>query len=487
MNIPDRIPHVRQEPADSTLNEWFVNSWKPSEAEGAYEITEIEGELPAEINGTLFRNGPSQRQLPPQGYEALHLFDGDALVHAFRFDDGRAFYTGRFVESESYLVEQNEGRWCMGSATLQCENPTDKVFMRQQHNTNIVRHGGKLMALVENAWPFRIDERTLAPIGETDYGCERLGMSVAAHPKIDGKTGQMISHGYQPFEPYVQLYTVEPDGKASSAENLDIPYSTMMHDIAITENYVIVLLCPVLIDGEPLIAGTKAFMDCTSYEPERGLKFGLKKRVPGAPIQWFEAPTPGYIFHPGNAYEENGKIMMDTCTYLKPQALLDSLRTWRSGHMADGWYANPYLYELDPATGKCSETRLDDRAAEFPRLDDRLVGQKNRYGYALLGRSVAGPESGWLDVVRYDRQGGANQRHNYGVGQFASEPVFVPRSPDSAEDDGFVHTVVYDAPNDSSYLAVLDASSLDSEPLAKAHLKHRIPQGFHGNFAAGVV
>jgi carotenoid cleavage dioxygenase-like enzyme len=73
------------------------------------------------------------------------------------------------------------------------------------------------------------------------------------------------------------------------------------------------------------------------------------------------------------------------------------------------------------------------------------------------------------------------------VGQFANEPVFVPRSPDASEDDGFVLNVVYDAPNDASYLAVLDARNLSSEPLAKAYLNDRIPLGFHGSFAPGIV
>jgi carotenoid cleavage dioxygenase len=471
-----------------TQVEWFKRSWLPSEIEESYEITEIEGEIPRELNGTLYRNGPSQRQLPPEGYEALHLFDGDALVHAFRFDDGKAHYTGKFVENESYLIEQEEGRYCMSSFRIVAENPTDKVFLREQPNTNIVYHAGKLMALVENAWPFQIDARTLAPIGKTDYGVEQLGMSVAAHPKIDARTGQMISHGYQPFEPYVQLYVVESDGKASLAEPLDVPYASMMHDIAITENYVILLLCPVVIDGEPLIAGEKQFSDCLSWQPERGMKFGVRKREPGAQIQWFDAPSPGFIFHPGNAYEEDGKIIMDTCTYRDPKALLDSLNTWRSGRMSGNWSANPFLYEMDLATGKCTEQQLDSRSAEFPRLDDRYTGYKNRYGFALMSNGdSAEPVAAWLNTVRYDRQGGSNQVHHWDEGQFVSEPVFAPRSADAEEGDGFVVCTVFDAPSDKSFVAVLDAQNVDAAPLAKLHLKHRLPQGFHGNFAHGLV
>lgn len=474
------------ETTDAVRTDWFKRSWYPSEREESYEITEIEGEIPREIHGTLYRNGPSQRQLPPQGYEALHLFDGDALVHAYRFEDGKAHYTGKFVENESYLVEQEEGRFCMGTFGIGAENPTDKVFIREQPNTNVIHHGGKLMALVENAWPFQIDERTLAPIGKTDFGVDQLGMSVTAHPKIDGRTGQMIIHGYQPFEPYVQLYIVEPDGKASLAEPLDMPYSSMMHDIAVTENYVIVLLCPVVIDGEPIVAGEKMFGECLSYQPERGMKFGVRRREPGAEIQWFDAPTPGFIFHPGNAYEEDGKIFMDACTYLDPRALLRTLGSWRSGQFSGDWFANPFLYEMDLTTGECKETQLSAGAAEFPRLDDRYIGYKNRYGFALVGDGNDS-SSAWLNTVRYDRQGGPNQVHHWDDGQFASEPVFVARSADSPEGDGFIVCTVFDAPSDSSFVAVLDAQNIADAPLAKAHLKHRIPQGFHGNFSPGIV
>lgn len=469
------------------LDTWFKKSWYPSERQESYEITEIEGEIPKDLHGTLYRNGPSQRIMPPTGYESLHLFDGDALVHGFRFDDGKAHYTGRFVESESYLIEQEAGEMVLGTVNVRIDDPTDKVFLREQHNTNIVHHGGKLMALVENSWPFQLDERTLESIGKTDFGVEQLGMSVTAHPKIDGKTGQMIIHGYQPFEPYVQLYIVEPDGKASLAETLDIPYATMMHDIAITENYVIIVLAPAMIDGENLVAGTKPFAECLSWEPERGLKFGIRKREPGAKLQWFDAPTPGFIFHPGNAYERDGKIIMDTCTYLNPQGLFDTLRTWRSGGFSDRWYANPFSYEFDLETGKCGETRLDSLPAEFPRLDDRLVGYPNRYGYALMGESEEGIGAGWLNTVRYDRTGGPNQVHAWGDGRYASEPVFAARDADSAEDEGYVLCTVYDGPTDRSYVAILDARNVDAKPLAKAYLKHRIPQGFHGNFAPGVV
>jgi carotenoid cleavage dioxygenase len=328
-----------------------------------------------------------------------------------------------------------------------------------------------------------MDPRTLDSRGRITFTDPPLGMSVTAHPKIDGRSGQMVIHGYQPVQPYVQLYVVEPDGRCSLAETVDTPYSVMMHDLAITEHYVIVLLCPVLFD---LVEG-KPFRDMIRWAPERGLRFGIRARTPNAPLRWFDAPTPAFIFHPGNAYEADGKILMDACSYLDGQALLDGLATVRAGSAPERAGAVPFLYEFDLAAGTCRERQLDDRGSEFPRLDDRLVGYQNRFGYAVVADGTNFFLPGELRVVRYDRQGGRSQYHHFGRGHFPGEPVFVPRTPDTAEDDGFVLTVVADMPSGTSYLAVLDAQNLDAPPLAKAHLTHRVPLGFHGNFAAGIV
>src|SRR5512139_1263753 len=341
--------------------EWFKHAWRPTDRQDAYVMRRVEGEVPREIHGTLYRNGPSQRILPPQGYEALHLFDGDALVHAFRFDDGVVHYRGRFVENECYAIEQAAGRFCMDGFQTHAAEKTDKVLYRVQPNTNVVFHGGKLMALVENAFPFEIDARTLAPLGENDFGGRRLGMSVSAHPKIDGRTGQMLIHGYQPFEPYVQLYVVERDGRCSLAENVDAPFPGMMHDVAITENWAVLILPPAVVDGASLVSGAKPFQECMTWEPERGLLFGIRRREAGSPTRWLRAPTEGFIFHPGNAYEENGNILFDACTYVRGDNLLkDSLARWRSGRAWEGeWGARPFLYEIDPVEGRVRERQLD--------------------------------------------------------------------------------------------------------------------------------
>jgi len=465
----------------------FLSWLQPSRAEDDYEISEVEGEVPRELSGTLFRNGPSQRQLPPEGAGALHLFDGDGLVHQLRFEDGRVHHRSRFVRTESFLAEEAAGRFCMNSGNLKVADPLPDIG-RIQPNTNVVHHAGRLFAMVENAPPFELDPKTLEPIGPFDYDARLLGMSTTAHPKIDGRTGQMIIHGYQPIEPYASLYTVEADGRTSLAETVDTPWPSMMHDLAITQDHVILPLGPLVFDiGVMAEGGT--FAQALSWQPERGLKFGIRTREAGSEVRWFDAPTPGYMFHPGNAYEKDGVIYMDACTYLLGDDFIADLASIRSGVLRGGLLAVPFLYEFDLATGKCRERQLSDRPAEFPRIDDRLVGYENRFGYAVTDRPAA--ESVWektfTSLVKYDRTGGRSVYHALPEGRWAGEPVFAPRADDSAEDDGFVLALVYDGPTERSCLQIHDARNFGAEPLARLWLRNRVPLQFHGNWAQGVV
>lgn len=461
----------------------FVNAWRPNPVEADYEIRSVEGEIPRELYGTLYRNGPCQKTLPRAGFRALHLFDGDGLVHAIRFENGSATYRGRYARTESFVREQAEGVYCIGGGNLAPDVEIADPPPGIQPNTNVVHHAGRLFALVENAPPFELDPRTLDSIGLWDYDGKLLGMSTTAHPKIDGRTGQMVIHGYQPLEPYVQLYVVEPDGQVSLAEAIDAPWPSMMHDLAITENHVILPLGSVHFDLGVLAAGGR-FAEAITARPELGMKFGIRRREPGSPTRWFDAPSPGYMFHPGNAYERDGRIYMDACTYEDPAAMLAELTTIRDHGYQGGLFAHPYLYEFDLASGTCKETKLSDSGAEFPRIDERRVGHENRWGYAVAST----PGGGVFDqVTKYDRTGGAAQKRPVGDGRMVGEPVFVARSAEADEDDGFVLHQLYDAASDRSAIDVLDARAIDAEPLARLWLDERIPMGFHGNFAPGVV
>jgi carotenoid cleavage dioxygenase len=464
-----------------TATRQFTDVIRPNPVEADLPIARIEGEIPRELSGTLYRNGPSQHVLPSAGAGGLHLFDGDALIQAIRFEDGQAHHLGRYARTESFLRNEAEGAYVQGGLSLKPERTVEPPIPGHSPNTNVVPHAGRLFAMAENMPPFEMDPESLESMGLWDYDGKMKGISTTAHPKIDGKTGQMWIHGYAPIEPYIQLYCVEPDGSVSLAETHNAPWPSMMHDFAITENYVIFPLGSVYFDLQTMLSGGR-FHDSVRGT-DRPMMFGIRERRPDSELRWFEAPSTGYMFHPGNAYEEDGRIYMDACTYANPQALLDWLDVARAGQSGAGLDARPYGYEFDLETGTCKESRYTDSKAEFPRIDDRLVGHKNRWGYA----STAEPATGMLGfarrITRYDRSGGPSTHRAAIDGQWVGEPVFAPRHATAAEDDGFVLFAVHDANRDETAIEILDARALDAAPLARLWLDTRIPFGFHGNWA----
>jgi carotenoid cleavage dioxygenase len=471
-------------PAPSSLisNARFASILRPNPVEHDSVVSRIEGDIPRELNGTLYRNGPNQQVAPVAGNQALHLFDGDALINAIQFDDGTARIKGRYARTECFVEQEKVGKYVQGGLNLPPDHPLDSPLPSHHPNTNIVPHAGRLFALSENMPPFEMDPQTLESKGLWEYEGKMLGLSTTAHPKIDARTGQLWIHGYQPIAPFIQLYCVESDGSVSLAEAHDAPWASMMHDFAITENYVIFPLGSINFDIGPLLTGGR-FSDAFTGIPEQPMLFGIRRRDAGSEIRWFEAPSAGYMFHPVNAYEEDGKIYMDACTYESAQGLIDSLDTARQGNNVGGFTAHPYEYEFDLAAGTCKETKFSDSSAEFPRIDDRLVGYKNRFGYAATAEPAEEAAGLFRRITRYDRQGGASVHRPQVKGQWVGEPVFVPRKPDAAEDDGFILNLVHDGDQDQTALDILDATAIDSEPIARLWLDERAPLGFHGNWS----
>jgi len=187
-----------------------------------------------------------------------------------------------------------------------------------------------------------------------------------------------------------------------------------------------------------------------------------------APVRWFEV-EPCYVFHPMNAYDEGDTVVLDVVRHPKmfdtemrgPAEGLPTLERWT----------------VDLADGKVRESRVDDHGQEFPRVDERLVGKRHRFGYAVsIGNGVV-PDA---TLLKHDLIGGSTATRSFGEGKQLGEFVFHPATADAAEDDGVLMGFVYDSSTDTTKLAILDAATL--EDIAGIHLPHRVPAGFHGNW-----
>jgi carotenoid cleavage dioxygenase len=330
---------------------------------------------------------------------------------------------------------------------------------------------------MEAALPTELDPVTLATRGEYDFD-GRLSGPMTAHPKMDPETGEMLFFGYSPFPPYLQYHVADRTGRLVRSEPIDLAWPTMMHDFAITRDHVVFMLCPLVFSFENVQERGGAF----TWEPERGTRLGVMARNgTSADVRWFDT-DPCYVFHPMNAYDDGSTIVVDVARYdrlgfMAPKAARDP--GWRE---ADA--ARLQRWRIDLAKGGVRLEPLDDTSGEFPRVDERRVGRPHRFGYM----AVTGPEQRderlprWTAIRRYDLARGTWETRTFGAENGVSEPVFVPRRPDAAEDDGWVLCLAYDAARNASDFYVLHARDLAGEPVAVVRIPHRIPYGFHGNW-----
>jgi len=181
-------------------NPYLNGNYAPWREEGDAFDLEIEGELPRELNGALYRVGPNPHFKPLGRY---HWFDGDGMVHAFILRDGRAAYRNRYVRTEGLKAEMKQGRALFGGLLEQPrEMPPDAPPFKNTGNTNIIGYAGRLLALLEAASPHELKPLTLETVGLFDFDGKLTG-PVTAHPKVDPVTGELLFFGYQPFPPYV--------------------------------------------------------------------------------------------------------------------------------------------------------------------------------------------------------------------------------------------------------------------------------------------
>jgi len=422
------------------------------------------GELPRELNGTLFRNGPNPQFAPPDPSQH-HWFMGDGMVHAFTLSGGRASYRNRWVRTAKWQAENAAGRALVSDYTGEDEGVA---------NTNVVHHAGRLLALEEGHLPIELDPATLATRGKQNFGGALEG-PFTAHPKIDPITGELVFFGYSvggPLTTAMSFGTIGADGRVKRFEHFDAPYSSMVHDFIVTRRHVLFPILPLSGSMARAMAGSPPY----AWEPELGGYVGLMLREQGvASLRWFRMES-CYAFHVLNAWDEGECIVADVMQYNEPP-----LFPRADGAPSGDTQAHLVRWTLDPNAGTdaITRTRLDDMSGEFPRIDDRRTGLRHQFGtYAGRSRTEAGLDSiVWLDLAA-----GRRSVFTLPPGDGISEPVFVPRSEAAVEGEGWLLGVAWRAQERRSDLIVLDTSDIAHGPIATVALAHRIPFGFHGNW-----
>ena len=439
----------------------------------------IEGKIPADLEGTLYRIGPNPQFAPRAHYNPLN---GDGMVHAFRVHNGNVSYRNRWVRTQQWTLEHAAGRALFGTSGMPSDSDSSVAGMRTDGvaNTNIIWHGNKLLALEEGHAPIELDPVSLETKGRWSFN-DKLPRNMTAHPKIDPESGEMIFFANFPtgrVNSDIEFYVANASGELIRSQMIHGPFPALVHDFAVTKDFVVVAMCPVTVSIKRAMAGAPLI----AWEPEKGTHVGIIPRNGGVEeIRWFEGGA-CMVWHLMNAFNENDRIVADVCRQEVP------MFPFADGSPTDRRRATQSLtrWVFDWAKqGSFTTERLSDERCEYPRIDERRAGMSYRHGYVAC---IGGPGSDDVfhrGIGHFDHFTGQMRVYSAGRGFAVAEPVFVPKREGSREGEGYLLTNIFDEDRNASHLAIFDAEEIENGPIARAHLDHRVPVGFHGSWRAG--
>ncbi|EIZ77617.1 9-cis-epoxycarotenoid dioxygenase [Novosphingobium sp. Rr 2-17] len=478
----------------------FTGLYQPSRVETDIVDLEIEGEVPATLNGTFFQVSPDSYYPPMRGTDIF--FNGDGLVSAFKFENGHVSLRRRYVQTDRLKAQWKERRSLTGIYRNTFTNDPLAAKNNTTANTTVLVHGGVLLAMKEDALPYALDPETLETIGVWDFKGQVNSATFTAHPKVDPENGDLLGFSCEAKgdgTPDIAYFEIDAQGDLKKEIWFKAPYAAMIHDFAVTARHVVFPLIPLTVDVERMKAGGQHFQ----WQSDLPQLFGVLPRDGGADdVMWFYGPKNGFQGHTLNAYEENGLLQVDmpvttgNVFYFFPEAdgsvplpetLSSQLMRWTFNLNGPGNSpGDEHTIEPQPLTTfRC----------EFPRCDERFSGKPYTHGFVLafdpalpfdetLGER---PFQFFNQLAHVNVRTGQADAWFPGDAQCFQEPVFVPRSPDAAEGDGYVMALLNHLHSDDTELVVLDSLKMAEGPIARVKIPFRLRMSLHGNWTPAEV
>lgn len=457
-------------------------AFRTAGAEGAWSLTKIEGKIPKDLHGTLYRIAPGQKD--NHGVLLRHLFDGDAFASAYSFRDGKVFFRAKFVDTPERQEELKAGKMLYREfGTLPPTNPEAPTPPRRgnknQPSVNIIHWDGRLLGLSEGGHPTAIDPQTLAFQSRWNYhGTLPANVPFTAHPKFDPVTGEGYGFGVEQGPALaLTVFRMTKDGKLTKLYAVPLGGYHMVHDMLMAGEHLIFVVPPVKYNLGMMMSGKGTPADAVEYfEKEPTRLIVLRKDGKAKPVI-IEQPA-GMVFHHGNAFEKDGNLVIDCCL-ASDGTVLKAIYSWDKEQLTPATDAQLIRFVIDPVKGAVVSRTVYEEAQEFPRFDTRLGGKEARFLYTLAS---SGREDFAIfsTLFRHDLHRKTSQRVAAGKGRMFGEPVFVPHPGKASEERGWLLMQGYEASRDQTFLEIRDAQTLELQ--ARVWTGNHFPLGFHGNF-----
>ena len=434
----------------------------------------LSGRLPADLQGSFYRNGPGRFDLGGERYH--HWFDGDGFAQRWTIAGGRVRHQGRFVETRRYLDETRAGQFLYPSfGTHVARRGFRDNDTLNAANTNLLPFHGRVYALWEGGSATEVDPETLATVGIKTWREDLRAMPFSAHPKLDPQGG-MWNFGALPGSGRIAVYQIGADGQVLRTSIVEVPQQAMVHDFAVSASHLVFLVPPYDLQPGSGMSFAERHRWAGDGPSARPLRVVVVSKESLSVRQVFELP-PRMVFHFGNAWEDGACTRFDVV--LHAGDALAELGGLMAGERPASLQARSEAVQvcLDYAAGQARTSRLFG-PSEFPRVAPQVVGSRHRR-LVLLGD---GGQDVLSSVNLVDTDSGKVDGYRFGPGWQVEEHVLVPRRHARSETDGYLVGVAQDLRKGVGVLSVFDAARVGAGPLALARLPYRTPHCFHGNF-----
>lgn len=498
------VPGVASNGGTRFPKHYAMSKWNEDHLRFEADVYELEviGEIPSTIHGAFYRVQPDHA-FPPIFAETEIPLNGDGNVSSFYIKDGHVDFKQRYVQTPKLVAEREARRAVFGRyRNKYTDDPrVQNVLKGTTANTHVVFHDNKLMALKEDARPMELDPITLETLGYLDYHGTLRCPTHTAHPKADSTTGELVSFGYEAAgdaSPDICSFTVDKNGRLSEEVWFKAPWPCMIHDFWATDNWVVYPINGLKASLEQMQKGGDHFYWDETLDHQL---LGVIPRRGAKPedARWFKTPQ-GCYSHTINAYEEDGKLILDANVWTDVQF------PFFPNTKGERFFTDPrkveapiLRYRFDPngSTNKMihPEGVLVDGLNEFGRIDDRLLGKKYSrvwilrvdptHEIKLNDHETAEGNVGFNTLVCYNFDTGELQSYQHGDDTTFQEPVFVPRHPDAAYEDGYLLVIADRYRENRNCLLLFEASDITRGPLAEIKLPFKLMDGLHGSWVDG--
>jgi carotenoid cleavage dioxygenase len=245
----------------------------------------------------------------------------------------------------------------------------------------------------------------------------------------------------------------------------------------LSERYVVMPFQPFTVDRRRIAKDLAVF----GWDPDLPIVLALIPRDDiNGEIRWITADVdPQYIMHTMSANQSGNLLVLDGPIFDRPPFPFEDQVAFGTDFVPFGTgVTGRWTVDLD--TGNVKSERLDDRAVEFPKVDERYYGRGYSTGFLLAGENLWSLNT----IVRRDVHTGEEETYTIKADSMIAifEPTFIPRSLDAPEGDGYVMMAVsHFVENRAEYL-LFDSAGISSGPIARIEIPFPIGWTPHGHW-----